>query len=74
MPLWTIAIFLFISKCGCALLSLGSPWVAHLVCPMPVVPDKSSRWNSSSMSLTLPAFLKELISPSSLITATPAES
>ena len=40
MPLWTTA-----SRsvaCGCALLSVGLPWVAQRVWPMPIVPASGS--------------------------------
>ena len=37
MPLCTTAIRPSVSVCGWALTSFGSPWVAHLVWPMPIV-------------------------------------
>ena len=36
MPLWTTATRSV--ACGCALFSVGLPWVAQRVCPMPVWP------------------------------------
>ncbi len=40
MPLWTTATLFSGSMCGCALWSLGAPWVAQRVWAMPVVPVK----------------------------------
>ena len=37
IPLWTSATRPSLPRCGCALTSLGAPWVAQRVCPMPVV-------------------------------------
>ena len=39
MPLCTTATRPVQSVCGWAFSSLGRPWVAHLVCPMPTVPS-----------------------------------
>ena len=38
MPLCTTASFSV--ACGCALFSVGRPWVAQRVWPMPMVPDE----------------------------------
>ena len=43
MPLCTTAIRWPVSTCGWALRSLGAPWVAHRVCPMPVCPASGRR-------------------------------
>ena len=40
MPLWTTATLSV--ACGCALLSVGLPWVAQRVWPMPVWPASGS--------------------------------
>lgn len=59
---------------GWALVSVGPPWVAHRVCPIPVDPLGSGRPTSSFSRLTsFPAFLAAA-SPPSASTATPAES
>ena len=41
MPLCTTASFSV--ACGCAFFSVGRPWVAQRVWPMPIVPDSGSR-------------------------------
>ena len=38
IPLWTTAIRPVQSVCGWAFTSLGAPWVAQRVCPIPRVP------------------------------------
>ena len=40
MPLWTTTILPLQSVCGWAFNSVGRPWVAHRVCPMPVRPGE----------------------------------
>ena len=54
--------------------SLGAPWVAQRVCPMPVL-DSGSGWSASALSrfAILPARFSEAIVPS-WTRATPAES
>src|SRR5262245_38695258 len=60
--------------CGCALRSLGGPWVAQRVCPIPVVDGGSGRSASSlSRFAILPAFFIVVSAPS-VSRATPAES
>lgn len=39
MPLWMRASLSPSARCGWALPSVGPPWVAQRVCPMPVVPS-----------------------------------
>ena len=75
IPLWMTASSSWSARCGWAFASVGPPWVAHRVCPMPVVPSGSG-WStrSSRSTASLPAFLRIPSSPSAPITATPAES
>lgn len=74
IPLWTTATRPALSRWGCALMSVGPPWVAHRVCPSPAEPAGSGCPTSSFSRLTsLPAFLAVASSPS-VSTATPAES
>ena len=49
-------------RCGCALTSLGAPWVAQRVCPMPVV-DGGSGASAIAFSrlASLPAFFANAI-------------
>ena len=71
MPLWTTATLSV--ACGCALLSVGLPWVAQRVCPMPVWPASGSARSRVSRFFSLPsARRRSRWSPSSV--ATPAES
>jgi hypothetical protein len=70
MPLWIIAKFLDLEKCGCALTSLGAPCVAHLVCPIPILLVTFFPSAKFSSSITFPCFLYKLSSPPS-ISATP---
>ena len=60
MPLCTSATRPSGPRCGCALTSLGAPWVAQRVCPMPVV-DAGSGCSASAFSrlASLPARLSE---------------
>jgi len=87
MPLWMMASRPLRERCGWALRSVGLPWVAHRVWPMPVVPvlmALSGAWAASSCSRlpSLPARFTVMRSrpssgdaPESLPrTATPAES
>ena len=61
-------------RCGWALTSLGAPWVAQRVCPMPVV-EAASGVSAIAFSrlASLPARLSEEIVPPTT-TAMPAES
>ena len=74
MPLCTTATPAVLAECGCALTSLGAPWVAQRVWPMPVV-ESGSGVSSIDFSrlASLPAFLSETIAPS-WASAIPAES
>ncbi len=76
MPLWMTAIRPSVERCGCALRSVGPPWVAHRVCPMPVLPSAIPGAGSSASAFSrlasLPARLA--VSRSPLTMATPAES
>ena len=74
IPLCTSATRSSGPRCGCALASLGAPWVAQRVCPIPVV-DSGSGLSTIAFSrlASLPARLSEEIDPSA-ITAMPAES
>ena len=62
-----------LSECGWALTSLGTPWVAHLVCPIPMLPFilLSFKWFFKTSSL--PSFFSTVILLPSEI-AIPAES
>ena len=74
MPLWISATRPLAETCGCALRSVGPPWVAHRVCPMPIsLTAIGSAAISASRFEILPAFLRKSMAPSA-ITATPAES
>ena len=74
IPLWMTATLPSSLTCGCALASVGPPWVAQRVWPMPIVDCGSGSVPSSVSRLaSLPAFLRESSSPSDT-TATPAES
>src|SRR6476660_9173729 len=74
MPLWTTAIRPLRSVCGWALRSLGAPWVAHRVCPIPVVPLTGRPASSFSRFSIRPAFLATCNVPKPSMTAIPAES
>ena len=71
IPLCTIA--MGPQTCGCALTSLGSPWVAQRVWPMPGLPLKRAG-SPAARSATRPLVLCTRISPDRLRTAIPAES
>ena len=74
MPLCTTATRRPWPRCGWALRSLGAPWVAHRVCPMPiVVPGSGSSEITFSRFASLPARLRHSMRPAST-RATPAES
>ena len=63
--------------CGWALRSLGRPWVAQRVWPMPVVPAKEPRPSASraaSRLASLPSFFSTRVAPAPSSTATPEES
>ena len=72
IPLWATAMFPVQSTCGCAFASLGSPWVAQRVCPMPTVPR--SRFGSAASSCAILPTALCTLSPLRATTATPAES
>ena len=72
MPLCTTAILP--ERCGCALISDGSPCVAQRVCAIPVPPNKGLASSASSNAFTLPTRRKICICLSAPNTATPAES
>ena len=72
MPLCTTAMRPSASVCGWALVSFGSPWVAHLVWPMPMVALARSL-TRSLRSWTRPAVLVTC-SRFREMTARPAES
>jgi hypothetical protein len=75
MPLWMRASLPSSPRCGWALSSVGPPWVAHRVWPMPVCPSaRGSSPRSSERMPSLPARLRVPISPASVSTAMPAES
>ena len=60
-------------KWGCEFTSDGSPWVAHLVCPIPKPPFIGLAFKSSANTCNLPLnFLTDNSSP--IFIATPAES
>src|SRR5690606_36823695 len=71
MPLWTMATSL--EKCGCALVSFGTPWVAQRVWPMPIVPSSGSSPSRFSRLTSLPSARRRPSRPWSIV-ATPAES
>ena len=73
MPLWTTAKRPEQSVWGCALRSLGRPWVAQRVCPMPQVPSICSDATMASRPDTFPT-LRLTTRPASVCTAMPAES
>ncbi len=73
MPLWITATRPAQSRCGWALRSVGAPWVAQRVWPMPTAPPgMPSASSAASSSASLPARFTTPSPPS--ITATPAES
>ena len=53
MPLWTTATRSV--ACGWALLSVGLPWVAQRVWPMPIVPASGSRARRVPSVASLPS-------------------
>src|SRR5262245_51348314 len=71
IPLWTTATGPTI--CGCALMSFGSPCVAHLVCPMPGPPlNRAGRLDPSPATRVLALCTRR--PPERFTTASPAES
>ncbi len=73
IPLCTTAISPLGSVWGWALWSLGAPWVAQRVWPMPVDPATGSASSISARRESLPSALRTTrVRPSQ--TATPAES
>ncbi len=73
IPLWTIATVPPQSMWGCALRSLGSPWVAHRVCATPRVAWGAASPTRRSRSAIRPA-TRSTTSPWSETRAMPAES
>jgi hypothetical protein len=74
IPLWITATLPVQSRCGWALRSVGRPWVAHRVCPIPVTPPSAvSDPSAPSSTSSFPAFRTTWTFPPSS-TATPAES
>ena len=75
MPLWITASLSSSARCGCALPSVGPPWVAQRVWPMPVVPSaRGCALRSSRSTWSFPARLRMPRPPSPSMTAMPAES
>ena len=74
IPLWITATLPAPPRCGCAFASVGPPWVAHRVCPMPVVVGGSGCSASASSSRASLPERFTVTSPPSAWTATPAES
>ena len=72
MPLCTTVIRPSSLVCGCAFSSVAGPWVAHRVCPMPILPD-SRRGSEASRSRTRPT-LRNTWAPAAVRIAIPAES
>ena len=72
IPLWITATRPVQSTCGCALRSVGAPWVAHRVWPKPTVPAGPPDPRALSSSESFPARFTTVRPPST--TATPAES
>ena len=72
IPLWTTATWPVQSTCGWALASVGPPWVAQRVWPMPLVPvqGRSSSASAFSSLASLPALRSTRSLPSSTM-ATP---
>jgi len=60
-------------ECGCALMTFGTPCVAHLTCPIPIFPFDGVLNKIFSNSSTLPEHFFSLI-VSSVKVARPAES
>ena len=73
MPLCTKPTFSLL-KCGWALRSAGTPWVAQRVCAIPRLPISGCAAKLASNTATLPTERVRTNSPWVLITATPAES
>jgi hypothetical protein len=74
IPLCTTATAPSAETCGCALRSVGPPWVAQRVCPMPTVAaGRGLSASAFSRLASLPARFEVASSPSTR-TATPAES
>ena len=71
IPLWTTETLW--DECGCALILLGIPCVAHLTWPIPIFPDKLFKSKFFSRFSTLPSDFTSLIIFSDKV-AIPAES
>ena len=74
MPLCTMAKRPSFERWGWALTSVGAPWVAQRVCPMPIRPGTAAPFSVFSQSLAIRplTFSTRILSAS--ITAMPAES
>ena len=73
MPLWTTTMRPVQSRWGCAFSSVGRPWVAQRVCPIPYVPVSGDSRMTDSRFASLPG-LRRRSSWAPLTTAMPAES
>ena len=73
IPLWMTATRPLQSVCGWALPSVGRPWVAQRVWPIPSVPEGIPLSSSCSSMESLPAAFM-ILSPWPLTTAMPDES
>ena len=71
MPLCTTATPPY--RCGWAFSSVGRPWVAQRVWPMPVLPETGSAFSRSTRFWSFP-LLRRMSSPAGPTAATPAES
>lgn len=76
IPLWMTAIRPSQSVCGWALRSVGAPWVAHRVCPIPVVAMAGGVGRETSAERRLASFPARFSTarPSAPTRAIPAES
>ena len=73
MPLCTTATFSAGGMSGCALTSLGTPWVAQRVWPMPTLPLTGRAATRRSSAASLPAARRSSNEPLASV-ASPAES
>ena len=74
MPLCTMAMRPEQSVWGWALRSVGAPWVAQRVWPMPAVPTRLAVLHRSTSVATRPAHFTPCRLPEGDRTSTPAES
>ncbi len=73
IPLWTTTIFPEQSVWGWAFNSVGRPWVAHRVWPMPVAPGDAEPFSFSTRFPSLPG-VRWIVKPPFESVAMPAES